>query len=168
MATRPDQFPRIAARTTKSEDVRQLFEELHQRAEMFAQMMDEFTKSIIRNRERREGKPVKLNSRARRTIANFEKDAEQAVSDLEKDSAQMEDASLLGVALAGTRHSIRCDEQMLTAWHADDQPMAIHLINYQGETLKLIENFIETSRFKNQVPSLLYDNTVSKPVQRHR
>jgi hypothetical protein len=134
---------------------------------MFAQMMDKFTESIGRNRERREGKPARLSSRAKRTLANFEKDAEQAIDDMERNSVHMDDAALLGVALAGTRQSIQFEEKMLSGWHADDQPLAIHLIEYQRETLKLVEDFIETSRFNNHVPSLWNDRTASKPAHRH-
>lgn len=166
MPTRPDQFPRIAAKKAESEEVRQLFEQLQIRAEGFAQMLDEFTESIGCNRERREGKPMKLDSRLKRTIRNFEKDAEQAEKDMERLTVNADDSALLTVALNGVRQSIEFDERMLSGWHPDDQPMASRLLKHQQETLKLIEDFIETSGFKGRLLPIWHDRTNSKPGQR--
>jgi len=60
----------------------------------------------------------------------------------------MDDCNLLSSELSGIEQMIELDEGMLSAWHADDKPMAEAIINYQREMLKLVEDFIKNSPFK--------------------
>lgn len=130
MPTRPDQFPSIARQRAQSSEVARLFERLTERAEVFARMLDEFTDSITRNRAAREGRPVRLSTRQQRRLTEFDRDAEQALRNMERHTASLDDAALLTSALSGIEQQTQLDEHMLPGFHDDDKPMATQLLNY--------------------------------------
>jgi len=157
MPTRPDQFPKIAAKKSALPEVVRLFAALAIRAEKFAKMQDEFTESITIHREAREGRPVKLTRVQHRLMAEFEGDAEKAVQDMQRYAANMDDAALLTCALSAFHQQIQLDERLFSGWHEDDKPMARRLIEYESESMKLIQQFIEMSSFKDKVTSIWRD-----------
>lgn len=164
MATQPDQFPKIALKQARSPDVAQLFERLAERAEVFAKMQDEFTESITRHRAARERHPVRLSARQQCMLTEFDCDAQQALRDMERHTASMDDAALLTSALSGVEQQIQLDEHMFPGFHADDKPMAMALLDYQRETMRLIEQFVESSPFRGRVTSIWHEKRITKPV----
>jgi len=162
MATHADPFPQIALKHAESPDVVFLFEGLAARAEVFARMQDEFTAGITKHREAREGKPLKMTTIQQRTLANYERDAEQAKRDIERFAANMDDAALLTNALSGVDQQIQLDEHMFPGWHDDDKPMARKLLDFQRETKALIERFVESSPFKDRVKSIWHGKQITK------
>src|SRR5712672_408179 len=95
MSISTNQSAKIAAKYAASPEVRQLFEQLSRRADELAEMQDEFIEVIKRNRMAREGKAVKLSRSEKRTIREFERDAERANQDTEQYSSAMDDEALL-------------------------------------------------------------------------
>jgi hypothetical protein len=164
MPTRPDQFPTIALKRAQSPDLVRLFEQLAQRAEVFARMQDEFTESITRNREAREGRPVRLSGRQQQMLNDFDRDAEQAVRDMERQTASMDDAALLTCALSSAEQGIQLDEHMFLATHADDKALATQLLDYQRETMRLIERFVESSPFRGKIRSIWHGKRITSPL----
>lgn len=164
MPTRPDQFPKIARKRARSPEVARLFEQLAERAEVFARMQDEFTESITRHRAAREGRPVRLSARQQRMLTEFDRDAEQAVRDMERHTANMDDAALLTSALSGVEQQIQLDEHMFPGFHSDDKPMATRLLDYQRETMRLIEQFVESSPFQGSVTSIWHGKRITEPL----
>ena len=150
----PLQSAKLGAKYARLPAVKCLFEELSSRDETLAAMQAEFIASIKRNRAVREGKPVKFGKRAKQTLEEFDRDAEKANEDIERLSKTMDDRNLLTCELSGIKQMIELDEEMLSAWHADDKPMAEAIINYEREMLKLIEDFIKRSAFNGQVTSV--------------
>ncbi|NBR84997.1 MAG: hypothetical protein EBS84_02995 [Proteobacteria bacterium] len=141
-----------------------LFGQLEERAEVFARMQDEFTEIIALHRAAREGRPVRLSARQQRMLTEFDRDAEQAVRDMERHTFSMDDAALLTSALSGVEQQIQLDEHMLPGFHADDQPMATQLLEYQRETMLLIEQFVASSPFRGRVTSIWHGKRITKPV----
>jgi HEPN domain-containing protein len=154
MATRPDQSAALAAKQAKLPEVVRLFEQLAGRAETLARMQDEFLESIIRNREARTNKPFRNTKRQQRFLDEFDKDAEQAVRDMERLTAKMDDRSLLISALSGEHQQLQLDEGMASSYRPEDKEMAERLIEFRRETIRLIEQFVETSPFRGQVISI--------------
>ncbi|HSP15839.1 MAG TPA: hypothetical protein VLV78_13920 [Thermoanaerobaculia bacterium] len=147
------QSAKIAAKYARLPEVKGLFEELSRRYETLSAMQMEFVKAIKRNRAAREGKPVKISKRGKRILGAFDRDAAQATQEIERLSQGMDDRALLTSELSSIQQMIEFDERMLSAWHPDDKPLAQAIINYQRETLKLIEDFVQNSSFKGQVTS---------------
>jgi len=164
MPTLRDQFPRIALKQAQSPEVAGLFEQLAERAEVLAHMQDEFIESITRHRSAREGRPVRLSARQQRMLTEFDRDAEKAVRDMERHTASMDDAALLTGALSDVDQQIQLDEYMFQGLHADDAPMAMQLLDYQRETKRLIEQFVESSSFRGRVKSIWHGKRITKPV----
>jgi hypothetical protein len=117
-------------------------------------MLDEFTESIGRYRAAREGRPVRLTKKQQQLMAEFNTDADQAVREMERRVPQLDDAALLTVALSGVQQQIELDEKLFSGWHDDDKPAARALIEYQQDTLRLIEQFIDQSTFRGMVKPL--------------
>lgn len=151
MATRPDQSFALSAKQAQSPDVVRLFEQLADRAVTVARMQDEFLESIIRNREARTGKPFRNTKRQQRLLDEYDNDAEQAVRDLERLTATMDDKSLLICALSGEHQQLQLDEYMVPGYRPEDREMAQRIIDFRRETIRLIERFVEASPFKGQV-----------------
>ena len=93
-------------------------------------------------------------------LAGFERDADQAVQDMVRCTSNMDDAALLTTALSGAHQQIQLDEHMLSGFHDADKPMARRLLNYQRETMGLIEKSIEASAFKGQIKSIWHDQRI--------
>ncbi len=157
MPTLPDQFPRIALKQAQSPDVMRLLEELAQRAEGFARMQDEFTEGITRHRATREGRPVRLSKSQHRMLTEFDRDAKQAVHDMERPTVGADVAGILTTALSAVHLQIRLDEHMFPGFHAGDKPMAMRLLDYQRDTIRLIEQFVESAPFKDRVSSIWHE-----------
>ncbi len=162
MTTPHDAFPQLALKQARSPDVARLFEELARRAGILAAMQDEFTRSIIRHREAREGKPFRFSRTQKRTLANFDRDAEQAAGEMDRIVTGMDDAALLASALSEIDQEIQLDERMLSSWHDDDKPMARRLLEFQRETKRLIEQFLERSPFRVSARSIWPDGPTTK------
>ena len=81
---------------------------------------------------------------------------------MERHSASMDDAALLTSALSGVEQQIQLDERMFPGFHADDRPMAKRLLDYQRETMRLIEQFVESSAFEGRVRSIWHGKQITK------
>jgi len=142
MRARPDQFPKIGAKQAASPDAARLFDELAHRADTFAQMQDKSTESITKHREAREGRPVHLTKSDQRLMAEFGADADKVVQDMRDHVGSMDDTALLVCALSGVHQQMDVDERMFSGWPDEDKPAARRLIDYERETLRLIQQFI--------------------------
>ncbi|MEI6193937.1 MAG: hypothetical protein WCS42_06360 [Verrucomicrobiota bacterium] len=153
MAARPDQSASLSAKQAKSPEVVKLFEQLANRAEIYARMQDEFLEGIIRHREARTGKPFRNSNRQQKIIGEFDRDAEQALLDLEHIIAKLDDKALLVAALSSEYQQLRL-EGMASDHRPEDREMAQRMIDFRRETIRLIEHFVEVSPFKGQVVSI--------------
>jgi len=154
MPTRPDQSFALSAKQAKSPEVAKLFEELADRAVTLARMQDEFLESIIQNRVARTSKPFRYTKRQQQQLNEFDNDAEKAVRDLERITAKMDDRSLLTSALSGEHQQLQLDEAMASSHRPEDKKMAERILEFRRETIRSIEQFVETSPFKDQVASI--------------
>jgi hypothetical protein len=154
MPTRPDPSAVFAAKQAKSPAVAGLFDQLASRAQVFAQMQDEFLESSIRHREERTGKPLRHTKGQQRSLDQFDRDAEQAIREMERRTATMDDKHLLISALSSEYLLLEVDEGMAASHRPEDREMAQRLVDFRRETIRLIEQFVETSPFKGQVVSL--------------
>jgi len=154
MATRPDQSAALAAKQAISPEVVRLFEQLASRAETFAKMQDELLASVIRHREARTGKPFRYTKRQRESLDEFDECTEQASRDLERLTATMDDKNLLISTLSSEYQQLELEEGMASSYHPEDREMAQRMIEFRRETIRLIEQFVETSPFRGQVVSI--------------
>lgn len=154
MATRPDQSHALSAKQAKSPDVAELFQALAGRAETYARMQDEFLESIVRHREARTGKPFRHTKRQERFLECFDADAVQAERDVESITGKMDDQTLLISALSSEYQQLEMDEALAASYRPEDKEMAERMIEFRRETVRLIEQFVERSRFKGQVASI--------------
>ena len=164
MATRPDQSFALSAKQAKSSEVARLFEVLASRAETLARMQDEFLNSIIRNRDSRTGKPVRNTKRQQRFLDEFDTDAEQAVRELERLTAKMDDKNLLISALSGEDHQLGLDERGVSSFRPEDREMAQRIVDFRRETIRLIEQFVESSPLRGQVVSIWHEKSHTNAV----
>ncbi len=135
-------------------EVAGLFRQLVERAEVYARLHEEYLEGIIKHREARTGKKVQHTKRQAKMLEGFDKDAEQAIRDMETGIATMDDRQLLISALSGEYQQLDLDERMFPYATAEDQPMARRLLDFRRETIQLIEGFVESSSFKGKVVSL--------------
>ncbi len=154
MPTRPDKSAALSAKQATTPEVVKLFEQLANRAKIHAQMQDEFLEGIIRHREARTGKTSRNTKRQQRLLDGFDKDAEQAVQDIERFIVKMDDRNLLISALSSEYQQLRLDEDMASSYRPEDREAGLRLIEFRRETIRLIEQFVETSPFKGQVFSI--------------
>jgi len=94
----------------------------------------------------------------RRLMSEFKSDADRAVQDIERHVASMDDAALPTSTLSTVQQQIELDERMFSGWHEDEKSTARRLIDYERETLQLIEEFIESATFRRRVTSIWNDN----------
>ncbi len=154
MATRPDQSHALAAKQAKTPDVADLFHLLAGRAETYARMQDEFLESIVRHREARTGRTFRHTKRQERFLECFDADAVQAERDVESITAKMDDRTLLISALSSEYQQLDLDKAMASSYRPEDKEMAERMIEFRRETIRLIEEFVQRSRFKGQVASI--------------
>lgn len=164
MPTRPDQSHSFAAKQAKSPDVAALFQVLGTRAETYARMQDEFLESIIRHREARTGKPFRHTKRQERFVECFDQDAAQAERDVENITAKMDDRTLLISTLSSEHQQLELDEAMAASYRPEDKEMAERMIEFRRETIRMIEQFVESSSFKGQVTSIWHGKKKAKNV----
>ena len=164
MPTRPDQSHALAARQAKSPEVIRLFEQLASRAEKYARMQDEFLESVIRHREARTGKPFRHTKRQERFLGCFDEDAAQAEREVENVTAKMDDRTLLISALSSELQQLELDETMAASYRPEDKEIAQRMIEFRLETIRMIEQFVESSPFKGQVASLWHAKKKAKNV----
>ncbi len=127
-------------------------------------MQDEFLESIVRNREARTGKPFRNTKRQQRFLDEFDSDAQQALRDLERLTAKMDDQSLLISAVSGEHQQLGLDEGMASSYRPEDREMAQRMIEFRRETIRMIEQFVETSPFRGQVVSIWHEKKKSNAV----
>jgi HEPN domain-containing protein len=164
MPTRPDQSAALAAKQAKSPELATFFELLATRAETYARMQDEFLESIIRHREARTGKKFRNTKRQERLLDEFDRDAEQALRDMERLTAKLDDRNLLISVLSGEYQQLELDERMASSYRPEDREMAQRMIEFRRETIRLIEEFVETSPFRGQVVSIWHAENKPKAV----
>jgi len=164
MPTRPDQSHAMAAKQAKSPDVAEFFQILAGRAETYARMQDDFLESIVRHREARTGKPFRHTKRQEGFLECFDADAVQAEKDIESVTARMDDRTLLVSAISSECQQLELDAAMASSYRPEDREMAERMIEFRRETIRLIEGFVEGSRFKGQVASIWHAKTKNENV----
>jgi hypothetical protein len=164
MPTRPDQSFALAARQAKSADVVKLFKQLAARAETYATMQDEFLEAVIRHREARAGKPFHYTRRQERLLECFDEGAAQAERDIEDATTKMDDRTLLTSTLSSEYQSLELDETMASSYRPEDKAMALRMIGFRRETIRMIEEFVENSPFRGQVISIWHGKKKPKAV----
>jgi hypothetical protein len=161
MSWKPDAFPSIALKYAKAANVIQLFGLLAARAVDLAKMQNDLSDQIVRNRELREGKPVKLTNKQMRLIESYEKDADKALIDMDRYAAAMDDTALLTSALSGIDQAIQLDEPTLKTYHTDDIQAAVRVLEFQRETKRLIEEFVSASGLNGPVKSIWHGKNIT-------
>ena len=154
MRAREDRSAKLSAKQAKSPEVINLFIRLADRATSYAQMENEFWEILDRNRESRTGKPSQLTKHQQRTLERFERDADEATKELEHQLTRMDDKSLLISSITNENMLIETDLGMAETLHPEDKELAHRLIDFRRETVRLIEEFIESSEFADQVASI--------------
>ena len=142
MPIHPDQFPRLAAKKATSPEVALLFTELARRAETFAKMLGEFAAEIAGHRVTREWKPVRVTAKQQQLLNELAVDPDKAEREIERFVANMDDAALLNCAFMSIKQQIRLDERMFNGWHDCDKAFAQRLIEYEKETMRLVQQCI--------------------------
>lgn len=154
MPTRPDESAALAAKQAKSPEVAGLFEQLAKRAVTYAQMQDEFLESLIRHREERTGKPFRHTKSQRQFLDECDRDAERASQDVARFTAKMDDRSLLISELSSEDMQLQSDERMISSYRPEDREMVQRMMEFRRETIRIIEQFVESSPFEGQVVSI--------------
>lgn len=154
MPTQPDQSAALAAKQATLPEVVRLFEKLAGRAETYARMQDEFLEGIVRHREARTGKPFRYTTRQQQMLGEFDQGTEQARKDLERVTAKMDDRTLLISAVSSEYQQLEIDESMASSYPLEDREMAQRMVEFRRETIRMIEQFVETSSFRGQVVSI--------------
>lgn len=117
-------------------------------------MQDEHLESIIRRREARTGKPFRNTKRQEKFLECFDQDAAHAERDLESITPKMDDRSLLISALSSEHQQLELDEAMASSYRPEDREMAQRMVEFRRETIRMIEQFVESSQFRGQVASI--------------
>jgi len=162
MSTQPNCFAALAASKASSLDVSMLFQQLADRSVVLARMQDEFLAQIIRHREARTGKPFRYTKRQQGLLGEFNNDAEKAMQDMKQLISKMDDKSLLTSALSCEYQEYQMDENMVSSYRPEDRENAGDIINFRQETIRLIEQFIETSPYKGLVDAKWYGKKQKK------
>ncbi|MGV3754586.1 MAG: hypothetical protein ACO1QS_04330 [Verrucomicrobiota bacterium] len=63
----------------------------------------------------------------------------------------MDDPTLIMAVLSSERFQLKADENMLSAYPAEDREMAVQMIAFRRETIRLLEGFAATSPYKEQI-----------------
>lgn len=161
MPTLPDCFPAVAAKKASSPDVAGLFQVLSQRAQICAQLQDALLEKLTQNREKRSGKPFKHSKRQEKMLAEFDSDAERARREQEVLVAGMDDVSLLANALVGEEHQVQWDAKIYSTMPPEVDDSTNRVLEYRKETIRLLNEFIESSPLKEKV-RILVQSTMSK------
>lgn len=114
-------------------------------------MHDEFLEGIARNREARTGRIFRYTTGQQRFLEKCDKDAEQVAPELERLIAGMDDRCLLDSALGNEHRQLEMDERMASSYPHEDQEMAQRMMEFRRETIRLIEQCVESSPFKGQI-----------------
>ncbi len=154
MPTPADPFPALAAKRAVSRELAAFFQQLAVRAEMYAQMQDEFLTNVVARREARTGKPYVPSKALQKSLERDERDAEVARGQIKEITRKMDDKTLLASALSSEDHGVQLDEFMLRGCTGPDRVEKQRLIDFRKETIQLIETFVENSEFKGQVRSI--------------
>jgi hypothetical protein len=120
-------------------------------------MLDEFTETVARHREAREGRPFRLTKGQQKFIAEAECDADKEVQKMERHAMNLDDAALLMCTLSSECMQMDTDERMFSGWHSDDREAARRMMEFRRETIRLIEQFVESSPFKGKVKSIWHE-----------
>jgi hypothetical protein len=117
----------------KTPPFRTLVETLMITLDEFQKIEAEFPKQIAANRERREGKPVKLGTR--------QKDAAEAYSYLENSfRSNSDEQDLIKSALSNEKFDFQTWAWLYESVHADDKPMANRIRGLQKKLIDEMEN----------------------------
>jgi len=127
----------------KSPNFRVLVESLIQTSDEYHKLDEEFPRLIAANREKREGKPIKLAKRHANFLANREKDAVQANADLERQYRAMSDEkALLQAALSGEKFLFKTWAWLYDSVHSDDKSMANQIRVLHQKLITDMENYL--------------------------
>jgi hypothetical protein len=125
----------------KTPPFRTLVETLMITLDEFQKIEAEFPKQIAANRERREGKPVKLGTRQKNFLASAEKDAAEAYSYLENSfRSNSDEQDLIKSALSNEKFDFQTWAWLYESVHADDKPMANRIRGLQKKLIDEMEN----------------------------
>src|SRR5208282_1312081 len=147
-----NRFEDLAARQAQSDGVRALFEQLANRASQLQALKDDLQKVIVRNREARTGRAFRFSRRQRSILSDFEKDAENSVRGLPAQVARLGDAGLLTVAWRNEELLLATERRLYKVFREEDKLAADRILRFRQETLGVIREFIENSKFKDVIP----------------
>ena len=145
-----DPFPQLALQKAKSTSARRLFRELTQRAVCFEKMHLEFGKKLVQNREQGSKKSGDQSENAKSQLQWIEANNILQSIDLQDLVKSMNDQELVGFALANAKSHFDADRMLFRYWHKDDKPAAGALMNFNKETINLIESFLLASSGPNK------------------
>jgi hypothetical protein len=137
-------FYEAARSVAKAVDVRALLADLLQRAQTRDRLQAEFTEQVTRNRQRREGRPVKLSRAAKEWIQEADRDAKKAAEEQAQRVAPLSDQALLNLALSGWDFAVQLSNP--GSYHEDDQPFARRIQKHNRESLRLIKDFYRSHK----------------------
>lgn len=156
MPVPPEPFPFITLRHVQSPELKNLFQELCSRAETLAALETDFSETILRKREARDGKPFQHTRRQREFLEEADADAVKARSDMERYALQMDDAGFLVNAIMNERQMIQMKEYLSRGWSDGDvREKETAIIEYRQETLRILLEFLEESPLRDRVVPLL-------------
>jgi hypothetical protein len=145
-------FPTLALAKAESPVVRDLFRVLESRAREFAGLEDQFSEASVRLCEQREGKPFEFSKAQQRTIANFQRDAEQAEEHMRRFVASADDASLVVSCLLAEEQQLDLDLKLRSrGLDGDAKELADKIIQFRRETIELVEGYIPRSALSEKI-----------------
>ena len=112
---------------------------------------DELQKVVITNRQIRSGKPFRFSQREKRLLSEFQKDADDARSEMPARIARLNDPTLLNVALRNERQQLEIEGKLYAVFREEDKSAAEKILAFRQETIRLITDFIEHSEFRGTV-----------------
>lgn len=120
-----------------------LAKQLQGQYEELQKLRKEFPEHISKNRERREGKKLRLPRSLKGFLANANSDALKASADLKRQFDELPDErTMLKMAMMMEKSDFEFGEGMHDTFHADDKPMADRIRSLQKSMIEDMENFL--------------------------
>jgi hypothetical protein len=130
----------------KEPSFKSLARRLQGKYEELQRLKREFPEHISRNRERREGKKPRLSKSLKGFLANADRDAAKASTDLKRQFDQLPDErTMLKMALMMEKTDFEFGEGLYDTFHADDRPMADRIRSLQQSMIEDMDRFLGKS-----------------------
>jgi len=127
----------------KTDEFRELFRELLARAKEEQQLRSELEREILKERERKDGKPFNFTAGQQKMLARFEQDAAEEREKIKTGLSKFPtDADLLRVFYGAEKHASDLDNRL---WRDKKGKLKFQveqrIVNFSAATLKLVEEF---------------------------